>query len=100
MRANKLETALSRDRYIACLAPPDMFFSCTCSTTYHCYYTCTCMYAHMHHMTLVTKLPLPPEKPNVVVVANKFLNPDTHIHVHVCTELSLTCLHVVNALLV
>ena len=26
MRANKLETALSRDRYIACLAPPDMFF--------------------------------------------------------------------------
>ena len=27
MRANKLETALSRDR-LACLAPPDMFFSC------------------------------------------------------------------------
>ena len=26
MRANKLETALSRDR-LACLAPPDMFFS-------------------------------------------------------------------------
>ena len=25
MRANKLETALSRDR-LACLAPPDMFF--------------------------------------------------------------------------
>ena len=28
MRANKLETVLSRDRNIACLAPPDMFFSC------------------------------------------------------------------------
>ena len=27
MRANKLETALSRDR-LACMAPPDMFFSC------------------------------------------------------------------------
>ena len=27
MRANKLETALSRDRLAACLAPPDMFFS-------------------------------------------------------------------------
>ena len=26
MRANKLETALSRDRLAACLAPPDMFF--------------------------------------------------------------------------
>ena len=26
MRANKLETALTRDR-LACLAPPDMFFS-------------------------------------------------------------------------
>ena len=26
MRANKLETALSRDRNIACLAPPDMGF--------------------------------------------------------------------------
>ena len=31
MRANKLETALSRDR-LACLAPPDMvFFSCRCT---------------------------------------------------------------------
>ena len=30
MRANKLETALSRDR-LACLAPPDMVFSCRCT---------------------------------------------------------------------
>ena len=29
MRANKLETALSRDRLAACLAPPDTgFYSC------------------------------------------------------------------------
>ena len=27
MRANKLETALSRGRLVACLAPPDMVFS-------------------------------------------------------------------------
>ena len=29
MKANKLETALSRDCNIACLAPLDMVFSCT-----------------------------------------------------------------------
>ena len=33
MRANKLETALSRDRLAACLAPPDMFFSCEAEKT-------------------------------------------------------------------
>ena len=32
MRANKLETSLSRDRNIACLAPPDVFF---CSWRVH-----------------------------------------------------------------
>ena len=30
MRANKLETALSRD-CLACLAPPDMFFHVECT---------------------------------------------------------------------
>ena len=36
MRANNLETALSRDRniHVASLAPPDMFFSCTCIYMY------------------------------------------------------------------
>ena len=29
MRANKLETALSRDPNIVCLAPPDMVSSCS-----------------------------------------------------------------------
>ena len=34
MRANKLETALSRDRNIACLAPQDMFFFHVCTYMY------------------------------------------------------------------
>ena len=28
MRDNKLKTVVSRDHLAACLAPPDMFFSC------------------------------------------------------------------------
>ena len=45
MRANKLETALSRD-HLACLAPPDMFFSCIAF--------CMCM-CQLHRMRRNTR---------------------------------------------
>ena len=42
MRANKLETALSRDR-LACLTPPDMVFSSCCI---HCGTEGACVSSH------------------------------------------------------
>ena len=50
MRANKLETALSRDRNIAFLAPADMFFHGTCTHMYMYMYVLS-VYMYLSLMT-------------------------------------------------
>ena len=45
MRANKLETALSRD-HLACLAPPNMFFLMYIASLFECMCICYSLYSN------------------------------------------------------